>query len=123
MQLILREPSEHDFNPWCLTVVYIYRPQTKFAKVMFLHLSVSHSVHGGCLPHPPEQTSPPPGTDTPRSRHAPRSRHHPRSRHTPQEQTPPLEQTPPHSACWEIRATSGQYASYWNAYLFYLKLQ
>ena len=22
-----------------------YRPQTKFAKVMFLHLSVSHSVH------------------------------------------------------------------------------
>ena len=27
---------------------YFYRPQTKFAKVMFLHLSVSHSVHGGC---------------------------------------------------------------------------
>ena len=28
-----------------------YRPQTKFAKVMFLHLSISHSVHrvGGCL--------------------------------------------------------------------------
>ena len=24
-----------------------YRPQTKFGKVMFLHLSVSHSVHGG----------------------------------------------------------------------------
>ena len=24
-----------------------YHPQTKFAKVMFLHLSVSHSVHGG----------------------------------------------------------------------------
>ena len=24
-----------------------YRPQTKFAKVMFLHLSVNHSVHGG----------------------------------------------------------------------------
>ena len=24
-----------------------YRPQTKFAKVMFLHLSVSHSVHEG----------------------------------------------------------------------------
>ena len=24
-----------------------YRPQTKFAKVMFLHLSVSHSVQGG----------------------------------------------------------------------------
>ena len=29
-----------------------YRPQTKFAKVMFLHLSVSHSVHRGwgCIP-------------------------------------------------------------------------
>ena len=28
---------------------YFYRPQTKFAKVMFLHLSVSHSVHGGAV--------------------------------------------------------------------------
>ena len=29
-------------------------------------------------------------------------------------------ETPPHhhSACWEIRATSGRYESYWNAYLF-----
>ena len=27
--------------------VYFYRPQTKFAKVMSLHLSVSHSVGGG----------------------------------------------------------------------------
>ena len=25
-----------------------------------------------------------------------------------------------HSACWEIRATSGRYASYWNAILFTL---
>ena len=24
-----------------------YRPQTKFAKIMFLHVSVSHSVHRG----------------------------------------------------------------------------
>ena len=37
--------------------------------------------------------------------------------------SPPWEQTSPgsrhllHSACWEIRATSGRYASYWNAYL------
>ena len=29
------------------TTTDYYRPQTKFAKVMFLHLSVSHSVHGG----------------------------------------------------------------------------
>ena len=28
-------------------VLLYYRPQTKFAKVMFLHVSVSHSVHRG----------------------------------------------------------------------------
>ena len=28
-------------------MLHFYRPQTKFAKVMFLHLSVSHSVHRG----------------------------------------------------------------------------
>ena len=34
------------------------------------------------------------------------------------EQTSPWEQTTPlRSACWEIRATSGGYASYWNTYL------
>ena len=45
-----------------------YRPQTKFAKVMFLHMSVSHSVHGwgGGLPHcmlgyTPRQGTHPPG--------------------------------------------------------------
>ena len=56
-----------------------------------------------------------------------------RGRHPPgdQRQTPPRDkgQTPPpppkprgryppgSSVCWEIRATSGRYASYWNAYL------
>ena len=40
-----------------------YRPQTKFVKVMFLHLSVSHSVHGrgGGVPgqvHPQAGTLP-----------------------------------------------------------------
>ena len=30
---------------------------------------------------------------------------------------PPGQGTPLHSACWEIQATSGQYASYWNAIL------
>ena len=73
-----------------------YRPQTKFAKVMFLHQSVSHSVHGGvclsaCWDTPiQEQTPPRPGS--------------------PEEQTPPRPGTPPPgadphlcSACWEIR--------------------
>ena len=64
-----------------------YCPQTKFAKVMFLHLSVSHSVHGGvCLSACWD---------------------------TPLGADPPLR-----SACWEIRSTSGRYASYWNAILF-----
>ena len=29
------------------TFIHCYRPQTKFPKVMFLHLSVSHFIHGG----------------------------------------------------------------------------
>ena len=110
--------------------IYIYCLETKFGKVIFLHLSVilftgggqSVSVHAG-IHTPPEQTpqeQTPPRADTPK-------------------QTPPWEQTPslgeqnlppgadtspgtdiaPHlcSVCWEIRATSGWYASYWNAYL------
>ena len=74
---------------------YFYRPQTKCAKVIFLHLSVSHSVHRGC------------GVclsacwDTPPGRHPP----HPQGADTlpgadtPQEQISvppsPWEQTPP----------------------------
>ena len=34
----------------CFCVCLHYRPQTKFAKVMFLHLVVSHSVHRGGVP-------------------------------------------------------------------------
>ena len=30
---------------------------------------------------------------------------------------------PARSACWEIRATSGRYASYWNAYLFLSRIE
>ena len=53
----------------------------------------------GCLPHCMLGYTPP----RTKSRHPlPRD----------QRQTPPR-----HSACWEIRATSGRYASYWNAYL------
>ena len=137
-----------------------YRPQTKFAKVMFLHLSVSHSVHRGlpqCMLGYPPRTRHPPGPGTPQSRHPlgtdiPQSRHPPgpdtprpgtpqsrcppeqtpphRTRHSPDqvppEQTPPIADTPPgadtprSSACWEIRSTSGRYASYWNAILLQL---
>ena len=86
-----------------------YCPLTKFAKVMFLHLSVSHSVHGGqCLPqymlgYTPTTSK----ADTPWSRHlpgadTPQEQTPPRSRPPPREQTPqgadtppPKEQTPP----------------------------
>ena len=67
---------------------HYYRPQTKFAKVMFLHLSVILFTGGA------------PGQVPPGRVHLP-GRYHPQS-----------------SACWEIRATSGWYASYWNAFVF-----
>ena len=117
-----------------------YRPQTKFAKVMFLHVSVILSTGGRgntwagtpsrtrytprpgtplrtryTLPGP--GTPPPPRTGTPRDRVHPL---HPRpgtppwTRYTPW----PVHPSPRSSACWEIRATSGRYASYWNAFLF-----
>ena len=85
---------------------------------------------GGCLPqcmlgYTPPSRSRPPRADTPWSRH-PQSKYMPQCMlgYTPWSR-PPWEQTAPpgadppplHSACWEIRATSGRYASYWNAYL------
>ena len=58
---------------------------------------------------------PAPGADTPQTRHPP-------GPGTPWEQTPPRPGTPSlHSACWEIRSTSGRYTSYWNAILFVIK--
>ena len=50
--------------------------------------------------------------------------HTPPGSRLPPGSRPPLGADPPgyyhplHSACWEIRPTSGRYASYWNAYLF-----
>ena len=88
--------------------INFYRSQTKFAKVMFLHLSVCHSVHRGCLPQCMLGYTPP-GADTPWSKQL-----------SPGANTPPPRSShPPSSACWEIRPTSGRYASYWNAYLLF----
>ena len=64
---------------------YHYRPQIKFAKVMFLHLSVSHSVHGGVMPQCMLGYTNP----------------------SPWSRQPPGPDTPLRSACWEIRSTSG----------------
>ena len=39
--------SVTDVSKYNVLQQYYYRPQTKFTKVMFLHLSVCHSVHRG----------------------------------------------------------------------------
>ena len=130
-----------------------YRPQTKFAKVMFLHVSVILSRGGGVAPlhagihtHLPwdqRQIPPPPGSrhppgpeaGTPRADIPPRTRgRYPPWDQTPpdQRQAPPRADTPPGPEAgtplppWDQRqvhpprqrATSGRYASYWNAILY-----
>ena len=95
--------EQHWFNNTSL--IHCYHPQTKFGARLYFQKCVSRilftgggsaSVHAGISPpgtrHPPGADLPGPGT--------------PRSRPTW------------HSACWEIRSTSGRYASYWNAILF-----
>ena len=92
-----------------------YRLQTKFAEVMFLHLSVILFA-GGCLPlvwgEPPGQTLPPGQTSTWVDT--------PLDRHTPWADTPmgiyPSGKTPHEH--YGIQSTSGRYVSYWNAFLF-----
>ena len=92
-----------------------YRPQRSWGKVIFSEACVKNSVRLGggvewvwpiaCWDTPPDlrqasprdQASPGPEAGTP-----------PGTRH------PPRPGTPQRSACWEIRATSGRYASYWN---------
>ena len=82
--------------------------------------------------HPPGRYTPwagtPPGRYTPRANTPPRQVH-PLDRYTPWAGTPPGRSPPPPGqvhpragtppgAYWEIRATSGRYASYWKAFLF-----
>ena len=60
---------------------YIYCPQQSCSKVMFLHLSVNHSVYSGVYATPPGQ-NPLPGQTPPPGRHNPHGRH-PLGRHNP----------------------------------------
>ena len=76
---------------WNYTEAFITVRKRSCGKVMFLHLSVSHSVHGGGSAsvhagiHPPGQT-PPPG------RHRPGQTHQPPGRWA---------DTPLPSTCWD----------------------
>ena len=47
VQFLINEIKDFVIQKWTQIFTFYYRPQTKFAKVMFLRLSVSHSVHGG----------------------------------------------------------------------------
>ena len=94
-----------------------YHPQTKFAKVMFLHLSVNHSVHGGgrgTLAGTPHWAGTPPGryttpwAGTPPNRYTSPQAGKPPGRYPPWADTPPGQvhpppgrYTPPGNACWD----------------------
>ena len=96
-----------------------------WGKVMFLHVSVILFTGGWCLPQLHAGIHPPPSRKTPGRPSPPRNT--PGRHPLPQEdtrKTPPQEDPPPRSsACWEIRATSGWYSSYWNAYLLNIHLK
>ena len=117
-----------------------YRPQRSWSKVIFLHLSVSHSVLRGFCHTPLRQTPLPPWAVTPYplGRRLPFKTHKPTplGRHTPAPLgrhplwADPAGRTPPWadtlSLCAVhagIRSTSGRYASYWNASFFWIFLK
>ena len=87
------------------------------------YVSTGESVHRGSaplhagIPPPARQTPPwqgdPPGKADPSGKADP-----PVARRPPWQKDPPQARQTPPSACWEIRSTSGRYASYWNAILF-----
>ena len=93
------------------------------AKVMFLQMSVIHSVHrgrGGLRRTPPHQGEPPwTRENPPRTRETPRTREKPpRTRENPPDQAdPPRPGRPPQEEDCSIRSMSCRYASYWNAFL------
>ena len=113
-----------------LTVFIFTGRNEVLAKLIFLHLSVIHSVHSRTPSRdqtPQDQTPPwtrPPWGHTPldqtpypRDQTPPRTRPPLGTRHPPgtiptQDQTPP-----PGTADSGIRSTIGRYASYWNAFL------
>ena len=99
-------------------------PETKLGQG-YIFTGVYDSVHwrGGGLPqcmlgyHTPSKETPP-GKETPQQGDHPQQGRPPLAMRPPlARQTPPARTPPLRSACWEIRSTSGRYASYWNAIL------
>ena len=99
-----------------LPFVVYYRPQTKFAKVMILHLSLILFTGGSTW------------AGTPSARYTPRAGAPLRQVHPPVD-TPPAgtpgqvhlpRQVHLQALHTGIRSTSGRYASYWNAFLYWL---
>ena len=120
-----------------------YGPQRSWGKVMFLHVCVivftrgglSASVHAGIPPSPSKETPTPPARQTPPWQgDPPTGKETPRQGDPPGKDTPhwqgdpyptgkettPGKETPRRNACWEIRSTSGRYASYWNVILVFI---
>ena len=86
---------------FCVLIIYFYRPQRSWAKVIFLQASVCPQG-GGCLPqcmlgYPAGPGTFPPGGRPPQTRHTPPGGRPPRTRHTPLGGRPPWPGTPPPS--------------------------
>ena len=101
------------------------------AKVIFLHLSVilftrwwSASLHAGIPPCQGDPLLPrrPPAKETPLPRRPPPTKETPLPRRPPTKETPLPRRPPPGEADSGIRSMSGRYASYWNAFLFFIVL-
>ena len=90
-----------------------------WSKVIFLYLSVIlFTMRWEYLSRYPPQAGTSPLGRYPPGRYNPTGQVHPPAG-TPLGQVHPQGRyTPRSSAFWEIRATSGWYASYWNAFLF-----
>ena len=108
-------PSEQLKTAGSNFCIYLPPANEVWGKVVFLHLFVILFTGGGL---PQCILGYPPGTRPPREQTPPREQPHPpRSRHPPPGIPPEQTHTPRSKACWEIRSTSGRYASYWNAIL------
>ena len=124
------------YNLLLMETIHYYRPQTKFAKVMFLQVPVCPRGGGylGRYPqagtHPPGRythprplagtplASTPPGRYTSPAGTPPTQQVHPLAGTTSHPTgTPPGQVHPPAKVHAGIRSTSGRYVSHWYAFL------